>query len=131
MVDVVYRIVEHDGGWAYKAGDVFSETFPTREAAQATADAVAAEQRVPGDDVAISWEDEAGRWHDEVERGSDRPEVRVEPGETRNSAVAGRTPLVPDLGSGGVSGIALTPLLTLAGAAAAGYLFGSMFHRRT
>jgi hypothetical protein len=28
------RIVEHDGGWAYKVGDVFSETFPSRESAQ-------------------------------------------------------------------------------------------------
>ncbi len=29
MSHVTYTIVEHDGGWAYKAGDVFSETFRT------------------------------------------------------------------------------------------------------
>ena len=34
MSYVTYRIVEHDGGWAYKVGDVFSETFPSRESAQ-------------------------------------------------------------------------------------------------
>jgi hypothetical protein len=77
MDDVVYRIVEHDGGWAYKLGDVFSETFPTRAAAAAAAERVAAEQRIPGEDEAISWQDEAGRWHDEVERGSNRPPASV------------------------------------------------------
>ena len=30
MSEVTYRIVEHDGGFAYKVGDVFSETFPSR-----------------------------------------------------------------------------------------------------
>ena len=33
MTEAKYKIVEHDGGWAYKLGDVFSETFPTHEAA--------------------------------------------------------------------------------------------------
>ena len=28
MTKVSYKIVEHDGGWAYKVGDMFSETFP-------------------------------------------------------------------------------------------------------
>lgn len=27
MVHVRYEVVEHDGGFAYKVGDVFSETF--------------------------------------------------------------------------------------------------------
>ena len=31
MVHVTYTIVEHDGGWAYKLGDVFSEPFRTRD----------------------------------------------------------------------------------------------------
>ena len=48
MSHVTYTVVEHDGGWAYKAGDVFSETFPTREAAHAAAARAAQEQRVPG-----------------------------------------------------------------------------------
>ena len=27
MTEVTYTIVEHDGGWAYKVGDTFSETL--------------------------------------------------------------------------------------------------------
>ena len=27
MTKIVYHIVEHDGGWAYKVDGVFSETF--------------------------------------------------------------------------------------------------------
>ena len=27
-MNITYRIVQHDGGWAYKLGDSFSETFP-------------------------------------------------------------------------------------------------------
>lgn len=43
MSHVTYTVVEHDGGWAYKVGDVFSETFPTREAAHAAAEQAAQE----------------------------------------------------------------------------------------
>jgi len=28
MTKIVYRIVEHDDGWAYQVDGVFSETFP-------------------------------------------------------------------------------------------------------
>ena len=35
MANVIYRIVEHDGGWAYRVNGVFSEPFPTRDAARA------------------------------------------------------------------------------------------------
>jgi len=37
MTHVKYRIVRHDEGWAYKAGDVFSEPFRTHAAALAAA----------------------------------------------------------------------------------------------
>ena len=77
MIDVVYRIVEHDGGWAYKLGDVFSETFATRRLAEVAAKRVADQQNTPGEDEAISWEDAAGTWHDEAARGSDRPNATV------------------------------------------------------
>ena len=77
MTDVVYNIVEHDGGWAYKLGDVFSETFASRRAAEAAAKRVADLQRAPGEDETISWEDAAGVWHDEAARGSDRPNATV------------------------------------------------------
>lgn len=47
MTHVTYRIVRHDEGWAYKAGDVFSEPFRTHAAALAAAKRAAQEQRVP------------------------------------------------------------------------------------
>ena len=33
MSHVTYRIVEHDGGWAYAVDGSFSETFPTHDVA--------------------------------------------------------------------------------------------------
>ena len=45
MSHVTYAVVEHDGGQAYKVGDVYSETFATREAAHAAATRAAREQR--------------------------------------------------------------------------------------
>ncbi len=47
MAHVTYTIVQHDGGWAYKVGDVFSETFPTRADAHAAAAIAASEQTAP------------------------------------------------------------------------------------
>ena len=41
MSEVTYEIVEHDGGWAYKVGGVFSEPFPTHAAALKAAQAAA------------------------------------------------------------------------------------------
>ena len=37
MAKIHYKVVEHDGGWAYKLGDVFSEAFPDRATALAAA----------------------------------------------------------------------------------------------
>jgi len=78
MARVTYQVVEHDGAWAYKVGDVFSEAFPTRSDAHEAAERAAAEQRAPDDDTVISYEDEKYRWHDETARGSDRPQTNVE-----------------------------------------------------
>lgn len=78
MTEVVYHIVEHDGGWAYKVDGSFSETFPTREAAHRAAARAAGEQRVPGETTGIEYEDRAGRWRDEVSPGDDRPQTSVE-----------------------------------------------------
>jgi Uncharacterized protein conserved in bacteria (DUF2188) len=77
MTKLVYEIVEHDGGWAYKVGDVFSEPFPSHDAALAAANRAAAEQRVPGDTEAIDYEDEKGKWHQELDPGDDRPSTEV------------------------------------------------------
>ena len=77
MSEVKYVIVEHDGGWAYKLNDVFSETFPTHQAALRAAEQAAAEQRVPGSSETIEYEDERGKWHTERAEGSDRPQTDV------------------------------------------------------
>jgi Uncharacterized protein conserved in bacteria (DUF2188) len=79
MTKVTYEIVEHDGGWAYKVGDVFSEPYPTHDAALLAAQRAAEEQETPGETTDISWEDEKGRWHDETADGSDRPTTEVKP----------------------------------------------------
>jgi hypothetical protein len=79
MSHVTYEIVEHDGGWAYKVGATFSETFPSHDAARTAAERAAREQRVAGqDDVGISYEDTKGKWHDELAAGTDRPVTDVE-----------------------------------------------------
>jgi hypothetical protein len=78
MNHVIYRVVEHDGGWAYRVGDVFSETFATRELAHQAAAQAAREQRAPGESASIQYEDRAGRWHEEMTEGGDRPDTDVE-----------------------------------------------------
>ena len=77
MSHIIYEIVEHDGGWAYRVDGVYSETFPTHELARKAAERAAREQLVPGNTTSISYEDKDGRWHDEVARGSDRPRTDV------------------------------------------------------
>ena len=75
MTHITYQIVEHEDGWAYKLGDVFSERFATRDDAMEAAKRVAAEQRVPGESTIISYQDAEGRWHQEQSKGIDRPDV--------------------------------------------------------
>jgi hypothetical protein len=77
MSSVKYEIVEHDGGWAYKAEGTFSETFPTHDAASRAAHRAAREQERPGETAAIDYEDEQGRWHAELASGEDRPQTDV------------------------------------------------------
>jgi hypothetical protein len=77
MSKVVYEIVEHDGGWAYKVGDVFSEPFPSHAAALAAATRAAGEQKVLGATEAIEYEDETRVWHEELDPGDDRPSTEV------------------------------------------------------
>jgi uncharacterized protein DUF2188 len=78
MTKLTYKVVEHDGGWAYQLDGVFSETFPTHDAARQAAELAAREQVVPGETTTISYEDEKGHWHDEASKGDDRPEVEVD-----------------------------------------------------
>jgi hypothetical protein len=78
MTQVTYRIVEHDGGWAYKLGDTFSETFQSHDVARAAASRAADEQRAPDSTAYIEFEDSDGHWITERADGSDRPDTKVE-----------------------------------------------------
>jgi hypothetical protein len=78
MAHVTYKVVEHDGGWAYTVDGTFSESFPSHQEALEAARSAAAEQRTPGRTEAIEWEDANGKWHQEVAGGGDRPETDVE-----------------------------------------------------
>ena len=78
MTKVTYHVVQHDGGWAYKLGDVFSEAFRTHSDALAAARRAALEQEQPGETTTISWEDEQVNWHEVDSRGDDRPVADVE-----------------------------------------------------
>lgn len=81
MTDITYSIVEHDGGWAYKVGDTFSETFPSHKAALKAAKRAAGEQEQPGETEGITYEDKQAVWHQEVSSGEDRPRTHVQDSE--------------------------------------------------
>lgn len=77
MGKVVYEVVPHDGGWAYRLNGAYSEAFPTHAEAVEAARIVAAEQQIGGEAKDISYQDESGVWHDEYSEGGDRPETEV------------------------------------------------------
>ena len=78
MAQVIYKIVQHDGGWAYQVNGAFSETFVSHDSArEAARHAARMQATTPGETTVISYEDPEGNWHDEVSPGTDRPETRV------------------------------------------------------
>jgi hypothetical protein len=77
MPQVTYKVIQHDGGWAYKMGSTISETYPTHDLAHAAAARVAGEQKAPGEDEAIAYEDSSGAWREEEAHGGDRPDTGV------------------------------------------------------
>ena len=77
MAKIVYQIVQHDGGWAYKVDGSFSEPYRGHEDAVAAAKRAAAEQELPGAGETIEYEDEKGIWHVEFDPGTDRPATEV------------------------------------------------------
>jgi Uncharacterized protein conserved in bacteria (DUF2188) len=48
MSKITYKVVKHDGGWAYEANGTYSEPFPTRDAARKAAKLAASEQAASG-----------------------------------------------------------------------------------
>ena len=77
MSKIIYQIVQHDGGWAYKVDETFSEAFPSHDAARKAAELAAKEQVERGATVRISYEDKQGHWHKELSPGDDRPQTEV------------------------------------------------------
>ncbi len=77
MSHVVYEIVEHDGGWAYRAGTTLSETYKTHDLARKAAENAAREQRAPGEATPIQYETRQGDWREEDSAGADRPQTDV------------------------------------------------------
>jgi hypothetical protein len=61
MNKITYKVLKHDGGWAYEVNGTYSESFPTREVARKAAKLAASEQATPGETTRISYEDEKGR----------------------------------------------------------------------
>ncbi len=78
MAKIHYRIVQHDGGWAYTLDGAFSEPFATKDRALEVARRVAREQHVPGDLTEIHYQDAAGAWHSELSEPDDRPDADVQ-----------------------------------------------------
>ena len=77
MPKLHYRVVMHDGGWAYTLDGVFSEPFASRDLALRAAREVAAEQHVAGETTQIEYQDTEGAWHSYMSDGSDRPDTDV------------------------------------------------------
>lgn len=77
MTKVVYKILEHDGGWAYQVGSTYSETFPTHDDAVRAAERAAGEQQIAGKSDGIEYEDSSGKWHEELSDGRERPQTEV------------------------------------------------------
>jgi uncharacterized protein DUF2188 len=75
---ITYKVVKHDGGWAYEANGTFSGRFRTREEARAAAKLAASEQAAPGKTNGIFYENKKGHWHNEADSGTDRPKTAVE-----------------------------------------------------
>ncbi|HVY14211.1 MAG TPA: DUF2188 domain-containing protein [Rhodopila sp.] len=78
MAHYHYKIVQHDGGWAYMLNGTFSETFRSHDAALAAARRVVREQHTPGETTTIAYQDANGTWREERSEGGDRPEVDVQ-----------------------------------------------------
>ncbi len=78
MARVTYKIVAHDGGFAYSVDGAFSETFATQKLAHQAAERAAREQAIPDATTEILYEDQDGKWHTETAQGSDRPQTTIE-----------------------------------------------------
>jgi len=74
---LTYHVGRHDGGYGYRLGDVWSETYPTHEAALAAAKSAAQRQHLEGKNAEISYQRADGSWKVEHSDGGDRPDTEV------------------------------------------------------
>ncbi|WP_296017312.1 DUF2188 domain-containing protein [uncultured Agrobacterium sp.] len=74
---VTYHVDEHDGGFAYRVDDVWSETFPDHDTALEAAKDAARRQQIGGEEVEIAYQLADGRWQSQHVSGGDRPETDV------------------------------------------------------
>jgi hypothetical protein len=67
MNKITYRVVKHDGGWAYETDGTYSEQFRTREAARKAARLVAAGHASAHETAPRPRpsENKAGQWYDD------------------------------------------------------------------
>lgn len=74
---ITYHVAEHDEGYAYRVGDVWSESFADHDAALAAARSAAERQQVGGDPAEITFQLADGTWQTQKVGGGDRPETEV------------------------------------------------------
>jgi hypothetical protein len=78
MAKLHYKVVPHDGGWAYTLQGAFSEPFATHDAAVQAARRAASELPLEGEPATIEYQDAQGEWHTEQSAGWDHPEAEVD-----------------------------------------------------
>ncbi|MGG7518224.1 DUF2188 domain-containing protein [Allorhizobium undicola] len=76
-MQITYHVGEHDGGYAYRLRDVWSEPFPDHETALKAARDAAERQHLEGRDAEITYQLGDGTWRTEHASGGDRPETEV------------------------------------------------------
>ena len=77
MTKLTYRVGAHDGGYGYRLGDIWSETFASHDDALSAAKSAAERQHLEGRDAEISVQLPDGRWQNEHADGGDRPDTEV------------------------------------------------------
>jgi hypothetical protein len=55
MSKIVYEVVKHDGGWAYRVGETYSEAFASHDLAHKAAERAAREQVAAGETTVFSY----------------------------------------------------------------------------
>ena len=78
MTRIVYEVVPHDGGWAYRQNGAFSEAFSSHAEALEAARIVAAAQMQAGEVKQIVYQDAKGVWRREFDDGSEPIETAIE-----------------------------------------------------